>query len=391
MPATAEPFRPAAGDVARLVGERWGPLLDTANVDVLERYAEGRPLPSRFYRAAADAGLLAFPLPLEAGGEGADARTWGMVLEEIGYRCEEAALPQMLSMHTGIAELLHGTGRTDLAERYVEPISRGECAVALAYSEDTDAFSLRTTLTGAPGAYVLTGHKPYVSGGRVADVFLTYARTPGGDVVALLVERDDPGVELEPRQAVGTRTSGAAAVTFHDVPIPPDRIIAASNGLDHGQRFLNGRRLLVCCGPVGRTRAVLELSAARLTTTARHGQLLASLPNVQAALGRMYIAAQASQATLHQALDHLDSGRADPWFDPIVSAAKHFVVEQARYVLDQALRVLGGHACYGDLRFGMYLRDMASLVAAAGTQELLEINIGAVVASTAPADSEAQR
>lgn len=43
---------------------------------------------------------------------------------------------------------------------------------------------MRTRLRRHGDAFVLDGHKAYVSGGMLADVFLTYSADGTGDVVA---------------------------------------------------------------------------------------------------------------------------------------------------------------------------------------------------------------
>lgn len=302
---------------------------------------------------------------------------WGKALEQIGYLCEDVAFPLLISIRTTIARMLFDTGRADLVEQYAIPIARGDCAVATAYTEDADPFSMQTRLRRDGDAFVLNGHKTYVSGGVLADVFLTYSADDAGDMVASLVHRDDSGVEVRPMESIGHRSSGAASVTFDEVRVPPARLIQASDGLTHAQLFLNDRRLLICCAPLGRAQAILERCVARLSTTVRYGEPLTEMKNVQATLGRMYVAIEASRATLYRALRHMVDGEGDPVFDPTVSAAKYFVAQQVQYVLDQAFRVLGGHAYYGDLDFGRYLRDFVGLEAAAGTQDILETNLGA--------------
>lgn len=368
-------------DLAALVHDRWGALLARVNSDASERYEAGEPLPRWFAKAAADAGLTSFALPREAGGEGAGPRAWGRVLEEIGYLCEDDAVPYTVSMQAGIVTALleadrSTADRSEPARQYVPPIVAGTSLAALAYSEDADPFALVTQLHSTRDGYRLTGHKTHVSGAALADVFLTYARDDNGDMVALIVERDDPGVEFGPTASLGHRTNGPRTMTFHHTPVPAARIVTATDGLGHAQRFLNTRRLVAACGPLGRARALLERCIHRLATTARYGRPLCEMPNVQGALGRMYIALQAAQAMLHRAFDRAESGRSDPLFDPVITAAKYFVVEQVRYVADQAVRVLGGHSCYGDPRYGRALRDFTDLVVAAGAQDTLEVLLG---------------
>ncbi|ANZ21277.1 acyl-CoA dehydrogenase [Streptomyces noursei ATCC 11455] len=367
--------------LAALVRDRWGTLLSMVNADVTQRYAAGEPLPSWFARAAADAGLTSYALPRHAGGQGAGPRTWGRVLEEIGYLCEDDAVPYTVSMQVGIATALLEAERPEPARRHVHRLADGTALAALAYSEDADPFALATRLRHTAGGFLLTGHKTHVSGAALADLFLTYALDDGGDMVAVIVERDDPGVRCGPTASIGHRTNGPRTLTFEHTALPADRIVAAQDGLGHAQRFLNARRLVAVCGPLGRARALLERCAHRLATTTRYGRPLSQLPNVQGALGRMYISLQAAQATLHHALDRAEAGHCDPLFDPVITAAKHFVVEQIRSIADQAFRVLGGHACYGDPRYGQALRDFTDLVVAAGSQDTLEVLLGATALS----------
>lgn len=378
--------------VARLVDQRWGHLLTEINTDAAQRDAANVTVPARFLAAAGDSGLQAFPLPGEAHGEGADLLTWAMVLEQIGYRCQDTGFPLIVGIRATIAHVLLESGKPGLIREYVTPIARGTLGIALAYSEDADAFSMRTTVCRVTGGgYRLSGRKDFMTGGLAAEVFLTYARNESGDLTACLVHRDDPGVEITPLTPVGTRTSGPAALRLRDVPLAPGRIVTAVDGLSHAQHLLNSRRLIVCCAPVGRARALVELSIARLETTIRNGQPLTTLPNVQAALGRMYIAVETARAMLYRTAAMAAHGSSDPLFDPAVSAAKHFIVERVRFVLEQAMQVLGGYFYYGDPYFGICMRDFAGLVAVAGTQDLLEVTIGALAAARRAASPEPER
>ncbi|MFI9203214.1 acyl-CoA dehydrogenase family protein [Streptomyces sp. NPDC053048] len=363
-------------DVAGLVRSRWGDLLAEIGEGAVDRYAEGIPVPRRAFADAGALGLQAFPLPTGVAGEDADAVTWGRALEEIGYLCADPAFPVVVSIHTGVASLLCATGSTHLVHTYALPISRGECLPALAFSEGTDLLSMRTRLTPSGPDFLLSGRKDFITGGLLADVFLTYASDEYGDLVACLVASDEDGVEVRPAQAAGFRTAGAASVTFENVRIPADRVIASADGLSHAQQYLNARRVAIAAFTAGQMRRLLEGTVARLRDSVRYGQTLMDLPNVQAAVGRMYVAVEASRAIVHRALSRLDAGDGDPVFDPVVSAAKHHVTEQALAVLNEAFRVLGGHAYYGDPRYGMFLREAFGLLAGAGTQDLLEINIG---------------
>ncbi|WP_235093859.1 acyl-CoA dehydrogenase family protein [Streptomyces sp. A1-5] len=359
-----------------MVRTRWGGLLEEIGEGAADRYSAGTPLPREIFATAGAAGLQGFCLPVALGGEDADAVTWGQALEEIGYRCTDPAFPLLLGVHTGIARLLAETGSDHLVHAYAVPIARGQCLPALAFSEGTDLFSMRTELVASGPGFRVSGRKDFITGGLLADVFLTYATAEQGDLVACLVEAGDEGVEVTPSYGVGLRTAGTARLTLKDVPVAPERVVALTDGLSNAQNYLNSRRLSVASYTTGQMRMLLEHTVVYLNSTVRYGQVLMDLPNVQAAVGRMYVAVETSRAMARRAQERVDQGAAHPVFDPVVSAAKYHVTEQALALMDEAFRVLGGHAYYGDPRYGMYLRDFFGFVAGAGTQDLLQVNLG---------------
>ncbi|WP_194837604.1 acyl-CoA dehydrogenase family protein [Nocardia sp. XZ_19_369] len=367
-------------ELVELVDRRWGDLLDLVGRDNHQRYVDGETMPRRYLRMAGEAQLSGMAFPTRLGGGGADLRTWGLIMEEIAFRCAEPAFPIVLSMGTGVASLLAEAGRADLVEHYVKPIIAGRRTATLAFSEDSDAFSMQTTVRRDGAEYLVSGTKDYITGALIADVFLTYARGETGALVGCLVHSDDPGVEIVPVGGIGFRTSGMGRLVMRDVRLVAARVVAV-DGLSHSQSYLNLRRLILACLVTGMTRAVFDRCVARLRTAVRHGAPVIDLPNVQGAIGRMCIAIEANRALLHATLGKADAGRTDRLFDVSLSAAKHFATEQALFVADQALRVLGGHGYYGDYHYGMFLRDCVGLLCAAGTQETLEINIGMLAAT----------
>nr|WP_239149095.1 acyl-CoA dehydrogenase family protein [Streptomyces sp. SID12501] len=370
-------------EVVGFVGERWGDLLAEIGSTAVARDEARLPAPLELIARAGSTGLLALSLPREVGGEGADALTWGMVLEQVGYLCADSAFPLIINHQIDIAQLVCESGRSDLIEAYVIPVAQGRCGAGIAYTEDADAFSFRTVLRRKGDDYVLSGHKTYVTGALISEFFLTYALDEAGDMQACMVQRDDPGVSVTAAEPVAMRTAGAAAVTFEDVPLPAGRILVATDGLTHAQRFLGYQRLWTACAPLGRAQAVLEDCATRLAASERYGESVADLKNVEASLGRMYVAVESARAVLYHALGRVAAGRAELVFDPVVAAAKYFAVEQVRFVLERALGLLGGHAFYGTPHMGRYMRDFSGLSLLAGTQDILEVNLGAGVVARA--------
>ncbi|MFD6070280.1 acyl-CoA dehydrogenase family protein [Amycolatopsis lurida] len=371
-------------EIAELVGSRWGSLLDQVSDTVVERDETRCPPPAELMDALALAGLHRLSLPPAVGGDGVDVLTWGMVLEQIGYRCTDSALPMIINHTIDIARFIAESGRADLIEKYARPIGRGTIGAGIAYTEDADAWSFDTVLRRKGDDFVLTGHKTYVTAGVMSDVFLVYPLDETGDMVACLVERDDPGVTVTPATPLGMRTAGAASLTFEDVPLPAERILEPSDGLTHAQRFLSNQRLWITCAPLGRAQRILEDCATWLSGSIRYGEPVSGLKNVEATLGRMYVAIESARSMLYRALTHVGAGHAEPVFDPLLSAAKCFAADQIGFVLESAFRVMGGQGFYGSPHLGRYLRDFTGLPVVAGTNDILEVNLGAGVVARSP-------
>jgi alkylation response protein AidB-like acyl-CoA dehydrogenase len=367
--------------IAAMARKRFGELVERGvNPHAAKRDAHGITMPSEVMRIAGSLGLLAMAIPEECGGGGVDPLTWGAVLEELGYLSEDGAFPLLVSLRVAVTAAIAQSGRADLFERYVRPMMIGDRAGAFAYTEDADAFSFKATAVSAADGFVLNGEKVLVTGGATADTFMTYVRdVRTDDLLAVIVERDDEGVELRPAQVSGLRSAGLCSLRLDGVRVPVSRVLAASDGLGHVQRFLNSRRALLICGVLGRMRAIIEDCARILHDTVRYGQPVAEFQNVQATLGRLYIDLEASRAIVHRALHRASLGTTDPEFDPLTSAAKHFVAERAIGTATTVLRLLGSRGYLAQYPYERYLRDFTGLIPGAGSQDLLEINLGARV------------
>jgi len=89
----------------------------------------------------------------------------------------------------------------------------------------------------------------------------------------------------------------------------------------------------------------------------------------------MYTALQASRALVHQALA-TTYGPRDMHFDPVSTAAKEFVAEQAIQVGLAVMNLQGGQGYMAQHPWERYMRDALGLIGGQGAQELLLIQLG---------------
>jgi butyryl-CoA dehydrogenase len=351
-------------------------LAEEINPGAAERDARDVPFSAAALQPAVDLGLLGFLLPREFGGAGGDRRTFGLLLEQIGYFCEELEYASLVSMYADIAAVIAEIGRSDLIERYVVPMSRGSRFGTFAYTERTDALDFCCRAVKTADRYVLDGEKCLQTGGHLADVFLTYVRDDHDDLKLFLVERADHGVEIAPVGMAGFRAAGLTRLTLRGVELDESRLLVGVDALSHAQRFLNGRRLFIACPMVGRMAAILESVATHLAGVVRYGRPLSEQPAVHAKLGRMFIRYEAARAVLHAALDRWSEGEHNALFDPGISAAKYIVVDSATALAMDAIHLSGWRGYSRELPYERYLRAFMSGIAGQTSQDVIELLLG---------------
>ena len=364
--------------IASMVREKFGSFIfERINPGAENRDQKNTTFDDATMREAAKIGLVGFTSPKKFGGGENSWEVWGHVLEEIGYLCEDSGLCMVLSYRESAVNLLNRSAPQRIIERYLPLAIAGEGCIGWAYSEGQDPFSFTSTARREGDDFVLSGVKQAVTGGLGDKAFIVYGVNEAkNDIIALMVERDDPGVELQPVPTMGLRSIGLARLFLHDVRVSKDRLVAPSDGVSHAQIFINERRITGSCWILGRMRALFEKVVRHLDERIRYKQPLTEMQTVQAALGRMHIAIETSRLYVHNMLAGTGRGDIDYLWDPQVAKAKYFLTEQALTVAQTAQHILGGYGYMQEYGFDRYLRDFYGLVPIIGTQYTLEVDIG---------------
>jgi len=368
-----------ATEVRRRFGDFIAQRIDPGTV---ERDRMATPLTREMLQEAGRLGLMGFNVPESIGGQGRSWAEWGYVLHEIGYLSEDAALPMLLAYCGTLTKLLYESGREDLIDRYARPMAQGKRIGGFGWSEGRDAFSFITTLRRTGSDYVLNGQKIPIANALIADTFMIFARSEEtSDVVAVLVERDDPGVEVVPFSAMGLRASGMGRVLFKDVRLPPERVLVEADGLSYGQRFLNERRLEMPCWALGRMRRLFELCVHELANRVRFKLPLTEMQTIQAAIGRMYVGVETSRIVVKSVLERVATEEYDALWDPPLALTKSHVIEQALQMCRTVQDILGGAGVFEDYPFERHIRDLTCLNPIAGTLATLQVDLGILSAA----------
>jgi alkylation response protein AidB-like acyl-CoA dehydrogenase len=377
LPPAATPAEVGEYAAAELAGF----LATEVNPGAPQREEDREVVPRAAFTAAARIGLLNYLLPRDVGGLGGSRRVFGLLLEQLGSLCDDMAFPFMLSMYADIPTVVLAAGRPGLVERYVRPMAAGDVLGTFAFTDFGDAFEFQTRAVRKGDQWVVSGVKCLQTGGALADVFVTYARDESDDLRVLLVDREDPGVSTVPVTTMGIRSGGLTQLTLDEVVLPADRDLSGPDGLADAQMFLNSRRLFQVCPLVGAMRRMIEVSVRHLDGVIREGRPLTQAQAVQGRLGTMYAKYLTSQVVLHDALDRMGRGDVNAVYDPVISAAKYVVTENAVDVGERAIRLTGWRGYSTVLPLERMFRAVLASVTGQTAQDILEINLGVIAMS----------
>jgi alkylation response protein AidB-like acyl-CoA dehydrogenase len=243
----------------------------------------------------------------------------------------------------------------------------------------SDAAALRTRAEPAGNAqYRLNGSKAFISGGGLADLYLTMVRTgddsPRG-ISCMLVEKGTPGLSFgQPERKLGWNSQPTSLVNFTDCLVPvANRLGAEGEGFRFAMMGLDGGRINIAACSLGGARACLEAALSYVRQRRAFGQRLADFQALQFKLADMATELEAARLMVHRAAAALDAGAGDA--TTRCAMAKRFATDICFRICDEALQLHGGYGYIRDYGIERYLRDLRVHRILEGTNEIMRVII----------------
>ncbi|MBT2587281.1 acyl-CoA dehydrogenase family protein [Arthrobacter sp. ISL-95] len=323
----------------------------------------------------AAAGYLKLFVPEADGGFGLGLEAVAALQQRLATAAPATALA--VNMHlvwTGVAQVMSARGDTSL-DFVLKEAGEGEI-FAFGISEagnDSMLFDSGTVAEPLPdGSYSFTGRKIFTSLSRGWTRLGTFgkdahARDGAGELVFGFLRRDEPGHEtLSDWDTLGMRASASNTTLLHGAVIPPERIfrklpVGPGKDLLFFAIFACFETLLAAVYTGVAERAfTLGVANVKRRVSAKHGgRSYAQDPDIRwkvadAALAMDGIAPQIS--SLARDVDSLvDHGV--QWFPKLVGL-KSRATENARHVVDLAIRVTGGSSYFRGSEMERLYRDV---------------------------------
>jgi len=216
-----------------------------------------------------------------------------------------------------------------------------------------DVSSIRTAAVKTRDGFRLSGVKGLVPLAGSCSHFIVVANCNDA-VDAFIVERNARGVTVgEKKPNVGLRALETATVSFKDVELTASARLGETAGCDI-QRIIDSARTGLSAIMTGISRAVMEFVMPYTKERVVHGDALAKKQTIAFRLADMRIETDAMRWMTWKAASILEQGG-----DATRQAqlAYTYCGEQAMWIADEGVQMLGGHGYLRDNPVEMWYRD----------------------------------
>jgi len=320
-------------------------------------------------------GFMGLCVPEEHGGAGSDFLSYCLMLEEISRA--DAGVGVTLAVHTSAGTLPIVTyGDEDQKARWVPDLARGNKIGCFALTEPTtgsDAAAVKTTAERVGGGYRLSGHKQWVTNGRVAGVMIVFARAPEGPT-AFIVGADAEGISFgKHAKKMGVISATTDDVHLNNVFVPEeDRLLPEGKGLKAALGTLDFGRIGIAAQALGIAEAAFRYACGYAAERTTFGKPIAEHQAIAFKLADMQTKIRAARLLTYEAAWMKDHGMR---VTEAGARAKLYASQVANEVTYDAVQVLGGYGYMKDHPVERHYRDARVTEIYEGTSEIQKLVI----------------
>ena len=337
-------------------------------------------------------GFMGIPVPKEYGGQGCDALTYVMCVEELSKVCGTTGV--IVSAHTSLCvDPIMTYGTEEQKQKYVKDLATGKKLGAFALTEPgagTDAQGAQTKAVLDGDEWVLNGSKCFITNGKVADVYIVIAITSitedkrgrkKKNFSAFIVEKGAPGFSFGTKEKkMGIRGSSTYELIFEDCRIPKDALLGAEGkGFPIAMHTLDGGRIGIAAQALGIAEGALERTIEYTKERKQFGRTIAAQQNTQFQLANMATQVEAAKMLVYKAAmkkqEFANGARVS--YSVEAAMAKLFAAETAMNVTTKCVQLFGGYGYIREYDVERMMRDAKITEIYEGTSEVQRMVISA--------------
>ncbi len=335
--------------------------------------------PDAVLRKAWDVGLMNTHVPEAYGGPGLDYLSGCVIEEEIGWGCSGIGTSLMAN---GLAAAPVGLGGSEeTKKKYLGGLVEDFKLASFCLTEPdagSDVAGMKTRAVKQGDKYILNGSKCFITNGTYADWFTVYAKTDPDaghrGMSAFVVDANSPGVTVDKKEdKMGQRASNTATISFNDVEVPAENLLAEENkGFKLAMMTLDRTRPGVAAMAVGIARAAFEFATEYSKERVQFGVPIAMHQAIQFMIADMATKVDAGRLLTWDSAVQLDQGKRNSLRS---SEAKRFASDSAMEVTTDAVQVYGGYGFIKEYPVEKLMRDAKIMQLYEGTSQIQRLVI----------------
>lgn len=348
--------------------------------EILDKVEETGVFPQEILDKMAKAGFFGIKIPKELGGQGADARAYVLVMEEIARASAVASLyvssPNSLS---GGPLLLSGTD--EQKEKYLRPVVTGEKILAFALTEPgagSDAGGMASTAVEEGDYYVLNGRKTFITMAPLSDYAVVYAKTDitkgSKGITAFIVDMKQEGVSCgKPEHKMGLIGCATSDIILEHVRVHKRDVLGEVNkGFINAMKTLDTGRMGVAAQGIGVAQACLDEAIKYAKERKQFGRRIGDFQAIGFMLADMATKLEAAKLLVYKTAYLMDTGQ-DASMN--ASMAKYFATEACNEIAAKAVQIHGGYGFIKDYKVERMYRDCRVFTIYEGTSQVQQMVI----------------
>jgi len=319
-------------------------------------------------------GVMGIEVPESDGGGGAGFFHAVLAVEALS-RVDPSIGVLVDVQNTLVVNALLRWGSTDLKSRYL-PRLASTAVGAYALSEagsGSDAFALASrathpsgsagtsaTASSAPGDWIVTGRKLWITNALEADVFVVFANADPAagyhGITAFVIERGFEGFAIGKKEdKLGIRASSTCELILENCRVPGANVLGeVGKGYKVAIETLNEGRIGIGAQMIGLARGALDHTIRYVKEREQFGKPIASFQAVQHQIARAATELEAARLLVYNAARLRDAGQP---FLTEAAMCKIFSSEVAERVTSLAVNLFGGNGFVKDYPVEKLYRD----------------------------------
>jgi alkylation response protein AidB-like acyl-CoA dehydrogenase len=298
--------------------------------------------PEEIFDRMSDEGFMGLCVPEEYGGAGMDFLSYVLLLEELSRA--DAGVGVTLAVHTSAGTLpILEYGTEEQKERWIPDLARGAKIGCFALTEPTtgsDAAAIQAKAERVDGGYRISGHKQWVTNGRIAGTMILYARSPEG-VTAFIMDMDAEGVSFgKHAKKMGVISATTDDVLLDEVFVPEeDRLGEEGKGLRVAFGALDSGRIGIAGQAIGIAEASFRHAVDHASERETFGKPVAEHQAIAFKLAEMQTKIRAARLLTYEAAWMKDRGERVTEAGARAKLHASQIANEAAY---NAVQILGG-------------------------------------------------